>query len=222
MSDVDRFAIWSKIEQLAFRPQEKEMQSWLSMYRISLHTIWQIHASRSYLKSKDTFNIPFLNLKCDYQIEYIKNKKKYSVTLRDLSTNGGKWQIHVDPKYDSKSSLQTSQKKCPQKESKLRCDITKVLDGMLFHPRCHTHLEDIGIPHTQLDQNSNKLSLHDIRIGGGIENPYVFLLHLRYQFCLIKQAREKERTRLIDLFRVAIQDNKKQTVNASDLLNYRQ
>ena len=91
---------------------------------------------------------------------------------------------------------------------------------MLFHPRCHAHIEDIGVQHVQLDQDRGGLSLHEVRIGGGIENPYVFLFHLRYQFCLVaSQARQTERQRLIDLFDVAIRGNNS-TVSASDLHDF--
>ena len=53
------------------------------------------------------------------------------------------------------------------------------------------------------------LELHEIRIGGGIENPDVFLFHIRYQFCLVHtDVRQDERLRLIDLFENAIRKKK--------------
>ena len=102
----------------------------------------------------------------------------------------------------------------------LRHDVKAVLNGMIFHPRCHTHLKDIEVTPGHLDQNSSGLKLHEIRIGGGIENPYVFLFHLRYQFCLVDQIRKTERQRLIDLFVNAIR-GKDRTVDAPKLLNFR-
>jgi hypothetical protein len=93
---------------------------------------------------------------------------------------------------------------------------------MLFHPRCHFHLEDLGVRYVQLDPEKGGLKLHEIRIGGGIENPYVFLLHLRYHLCLVhKDVRRNERLRLINLFDNAIRE-KKQNVNAKELFNFKQ
>ena len=87
---------------------------------------------------------------------------------------------------------------------------------MIFHPRCHIHLKNLLI---ELDSNNGGLSFHEIRIGGGIENAYVFLFHLRYQCCLVSdQIRDNEKVRLIELFKGAIQNN--ETVNARDLFNF--
>ena len=131
------------------------------------------------------------------------------------------WKFHVDPEFHSKASLQTSVDKYPhQQMGELRRDVEAVLNGMLFHPRCHTHLEDLGIRHVQLDQEKGGLKSHEVRIGGGIENSYVFLFHLRYQFCLVHtNARRDERLRLVDLFENAIR-NKNATVSARALFNF--
>ena len=48
---------------------------------------------------------------------------------------------------------------------------------------------------------------HDIRIGGGITNPFLYLFHLRIQLCPIPDTRSKERQRLFDLFENAIKKN---------------
>ena len=136
------------------------------------------------------------------------------------------WKFHVDPGFHSKASLQTTVDKYPHQMGELRRDVEAVLNGMLFHPRCHTHLEDLGIRHVQLDREKGGLKSHEIRIGGGIENPYVFLFHLRYQFCLVHtDARRNERLRLVDLFENAIKNknatrNKNATVSARALFNF--
>lgn len=91
---------------------------------------------------------------------------------------------------------------------------------MLFHPRCHTHLEDVGVTHVQLGQNGEGLSTHEVRVGGCIENPFVFLFHLRYQFSLVSSdVRGQERARVIALFDHAIRNNV--SVSPADLLNFR-
>jgi hypothetical protein len=73
-------------------------------------------------------------------------------------------------------------------------DIEKVIDSLLLHPRVHQHIE-------------SPINSHEIRIGGGILNPFVFLFHLRYQLCPAPIIRNNERTRLISLFESAVKNN---------------
>jgi hypothetical protein len=218
MNDKQRRAIvWDTIERLAFRPNPPS--SWLGVYAKTLHGLWGVEPMWDRFSLNDHIDIPFLMLKCDYLIESIA---KYSVSLiPESSTNRCCWKNHIDPKYLSKGSLYSARGRYPhQQRAQLQRDIEAVLDGMIFHSRCHTHLEDLGIRHVQLDRDSGGLSSHEVRVGGGIENPYIFLFHLRYQFCLVSsQARQSERQRLIDLFEVSIRDN--QNVNARDLFDYK-
>lgn len=220
MNETKRRAIiWDTIERIAFRPNSNNDRStWLAVYARTLHKLWGTDSIRNHFGSNDIFNIPFLNLKCDYTID---NAKKYSVSLQDSSTCRSYWQNDIDPDYLSKASLHFSSDQYPsQQRAHLQRDIEVVLDGMLFHPRCHTHLEDIGVRHVQLDQGRDGLSSHEVRVSGGIENPYVFLFHLRYQFCLVADlVRRIERQRLINLFDAAIRDNNS-AVSASDLHNF--
>lgn len=226
MNEMKRRAIvWDKIERMAFRPSSNnDCRKWLGVYARTLHKLWGIGSMWNRFTLDDKFSVTFLNLKCRY---YIESVDKYEVSLMNASSDCLHWKTHVDPGFHSKGSLQTCIDKYPHKQiDELRCDIEAVLDGMLFHPRCHTHPEDLGIRHVQLDENSGGLSSHEVRVGGGIENPYVFLFHLRYQFCLVAdQVRQTERQRLIDLFERSIKENLKnrknhKNVNARDLCDY--
>ncbi|HEB86434.1 MAG TPA: hypothetical protein ENI68_05385, partial [Gammaproteobacteria bacterium] len=198
MSETKRRAIvWDTIERIAFRPSSNnDCSAWLGVYAKTLHKLWGLESMWNHFGSNDIFDIQFLELKCKYEIE---NVDKYSVSLQDLSASRSYWQNHIDATYISKASLHSASGRYPRlQRAHLQRDIEAVLDGMLFHPRCHAHLEDIGVRHMQLDQDSGGLSSHEVRIGGGIENPYVFLFHLRYQFCLVAdQVRQTERQRLI-------------------------
>jgi len=134
-----------------------------------------------------------MNLKCRYSIEHVG---KYNVSLEGASSaNHLYWKNHIDSEFLSKASLYTSTDKYPlEKMDKLvRNDVAAVLDGMFFHPRCHMHPEDLGVQHEQLDPDRGGLKSHEVRIGGGIENPYVFLFHVRYQFCLVSNQVRIER-----------------------------
>jgi hypothetical protein len=208
MNDNKRRAIvWNMIERLAFRPSsDKDCGTWLSLYARTLTKLWGIEPTSNYLRSNDNFDIPFLNLKCKYKI---KHAEKYSASLQHFANSCSYWQNDIDPEYLSKASLYFTSDKYPRlQRAHLQGDIKAILDGMLFHPRCHAHLEAFGVQHVQLDQKRGGLPSHEVRIGGGIENPYVFLLHLRYQFCLVAdEARQTERERLIKIFEDAIQRN---------------
>ena len=219
MNDNKRRAIvWSAIERIAFQPKStSNCLNWLGVYAKTLHSLWGLDPLWGRFGLSDEFVVPFLNLRCRHVIE---SESKYSISffIHD-SSDCLHWE--VDPKFHSKASLQTFVDRYPRHQmDRLSSDVEAVLDGMLFHPRCHLHLDKLGIQHMQLDPNTGGLSFHEIRIGGGIENPYAFLFHLRYQFCLISnQARDNEKTRLIGLFENAIRKRDK-TVNARDLFSF--
>ncbi len=220
MKDNERRAIvWDMIERLAFRPTSPA--GWLGVYAKTLHRLWGVEPMWNRLALDDHFNVPFLSLKCDYSIDSFE---KYSVSL---IADRCYWQNHIDPgdaekPYPSKGALYSASGRYPHQEKKeLPADVENVLDGMIFHPRCHSHLEDLGSWWARLDLDRDGLPSKEVRIGGGIENPYIFLFHLRYQFCLVsKQVRQTERQRLINLFDRSIR-YKKKNVNTRELFDYK-
>ncbi|NQU64788.1 MAG: hypothetical protein HQ517_10990 [SAR324 cluster bacterium] len=219
MKEAERRAIvWDTIERTAFQPSsDKDRSTWLGVYAKTLHVLWEKDPVWARLAPDDEFIVPIPKLKCKYTIQ---SAIEYSVSLRNSSTDHCYWQNQVAPKYLSKGSLHSAGGRYPVQLIKkhLRDDIKAVLNGMIFHPRCHTHLEDLGIQQVQLDQSKDGLKLHDIRIGGGIENPYIFLFHLRFQFCLeSNRVRKAEKQRLIDLFERSI---KVKNVEAKALFGY--
>lgn len=72
---------------------------------------------------------------------------------------------------------------------------------MIFHGRAHQHIK------SPFPENK-------IRIGGGIDNPYLYLFHLRYQLCPDKKRRDEEKERLIPLFESAVRYDKLLPANA--------
>jgi len=212
-----RAIVWDMIERTAFRPTSP--RKWLGVYAKTLHNLWGMEPIWARFALNDNFSVTFLNLKCSYLIASVD---KYVASLVNDSIDGHLyWQNHIDPGFLSKSSLHLGGNKYPRFQRKqLQEDIKAVLGGLIFHPRCHVHPDDFGVQHIQLDPERGGLLSHEIRIGGGIENPYVFLFHLRYQFCLVSnQVRQTERQRLIDLFERSIKVN--QNVNARDLFDYK-
>jgi hypothetical protein len=214
-----RAIVWDTIERIAFKPAtDDDQRTWLGAYARTLHTIWDMEPAWTFLALDDHFDVPFLMLNCIYSIDSVP----YSISLVQASTTPHcYWQNHIDTGYLSKASLFPASGQYPcQQFAQLRRDIEAVLNGMILHPRCHSHLEDLGVQNVQLDGSIGGLSSHEARIGGGIENPFVLLFHLRYQFCLVSdQARQTERQRLIELFENAIR-NSDSTVNARDLFGF--
>jgi hypothetical protein len=217
-TDDERKAIvWDAIERLAFQPAKQE--TWLGLYAKTLHNMWDIEPNWSRLDVADQLMVPFLGLTCDYTLE---SAAKYEATIS--ASERLLLALHFDPGYLSKAGLHTAPKQYPHqaRDRSLRSDVQAVLDGMIFHTRAHSHLHDHGFAmwNANDDDESELLDLHEIRIGTGIENSYVFLFHLRYQFCLVSQDRRNlERERLVELFHNAIRTNA-QTVSPRDLFNW--
>jgi hypothetical protein len=214
MNERQRRAItWDTIERIAFHPQDQTR--WLHIFRISLGRFWRAQDA-DVVFSANGFEAGFLNMACEY---YVHARDQYSACIINAASDRQRsWSLHVDPAYCSNASLVGVQKDYPtqEKAKHLRADVTAVLDGMLFHPRAHCHGEEIEM---NLTLAAEALSVHEVRIGGGIENAFVFLTHLRFQFCLVSpQVRDEERTRLIDLFTAAIHDGR-QNVPPAEILN---
>jgi hypothetical protein len=107
------------------------------------------------------------------------------------------WTHDVDNKYFSFSSQAFLTKLGGRKEAIQHfsdADLKAVLDSLLHHPTAHQHIE-------------SPIDDHKIRIGGGIQNLFLYLFHLRYQLCPITQKRIAEEVRLIKLFKIAIKAN---------------
>ena len=220
MTETERRAIvWDLIEQLAFRPWDKE-KSWLRYYSIQLRHLLQLEPVWIKDGSQGLFQIVELKIACEYKIE---SPDAYVACLKKTENERTIWSVHADAAYLSKAALHMAKVDYPETEidTHLRSDIANVLEGMLFHPRNHAHLSAVGFT-TAGDTNPScgMLKAGDIRVSSSAYNGFVFLYHLAYQLCVVsKEARGEEMTRLIDLFEDAIRSNDK-TVNACKLLNF--
>jgi hypothetical protein len=214
MNERQRRAItWDTIERIAFQPANAT--SWLRKYGVSLDRFWKTQNGDVQHTAKG-FEAWFLNIACEYEV---LSRDQYSVSIINAASDRKlSWSLHVRPAYCSKASLVGAQDDYPTQHvaDDLRGDVTAVLNGMLFHPRNHCHGEDMELTMTLA---ATALPPHEVRVGGGIGNAFVFLTHLRYQLCLLNGAlRDAERDRLIDLFTTAIRD-KRNTVPAKEILN---
>jgi hypothetical protein len=214
--------VWDAIERMAFRPlTDNDRNRWLSEYERSLFRLWGLQPTDIQTRRNRGFDADFLNLACDYGIEA---SDRCSVTIVNVAAGAPAcWHLHVDPGYRSRSSFYRPDEDYPRQDEHrhLANDVESVLDGMLFHPRNHAHGSALGIV-SQLAPGAPSLGPSEIRLGGGIENAFVFLAHLRYQFCLLSEAaRQAERTRLVQLFATAIRA-RRDTVPAAELLDFRE
>ena len=204
--------VWDAIERLAFRPQPKDHNTWLSLYERSLASIWGRQAVDIFVRHQSCFEAKHLGLLCEYNIS---SHGKYGATIYfETDNQEGKpnptcWHLHVDPEYLSRCSFYKPDPRSkyprPIKKDELEHDVESILNGMIFHPRAHAHGDEIGIQ--SVLEAPPALEPKEIRLGGGIENGFVFLTHLRYQLCLLSNdARQEEKTRLIQLFTRAIHE----------------
>lgn len=213
--------VWDAIERLAFRPPStKDQRRWLAIYGKSLHQLWQLQPSDVTINGIQGFDSWLLHVCCNYQID---SAEKYGATIVNAKTSKPAcWQIHVDPGFFSRSSCYTGASESYPKqdiERHLEHDVQEALDGMIFHPRSHAHGNELGID-AKLE-GPTALETREIRLGGGIENGFVFLAHLRYQFCLVSNvAREEEREYFVRLFTDAIK-NKIQSIPPATMFQLR-
>lgn len=209
-NDIIQAYLWQEVIRLGFSPSgPKKIKSWLHMYGRSLKDCWEIDEypptpqSDGAITAKLTCSSS-LNISLNY---YIENTKKFAVTFSPSLDNSNKLWIH---EVDGSSyfvfpelSLLTKYKKGKTAIKMISPKhIEKVLDGLIFHPAAHQHI---------------KTDFHDIRIGGGIHNPFLYLFHLRYQLCPNETRRNEEKRRLAKLFESAIK-KKKNLITANELL----
>lgn len=198
--------LWQDVIRLGFSPSgNKDKKKWLRMYGQSLKKFWEVDEYPSIsTKSNGSINIEItcstslnIALSCN-----ITNITKFAVTFSPFSDRSHNLWIHdVDGSYFvfPERSLLTKYKKRKMAIKKMRTKhVEIVLDGLIFHPTAHQHINNDS---------------HSIRIGGGINNPFLYLFHLRYQLCPDETRRDKEKTRLIDLFESAVESDAPVTAN---------
>jgi hypothetical protein len=214
MDERDRRAIvWREIESKAFHPLgTAEIEKWLQIYKRSLSKLWGVEPLIAG-NPNAPFNLPVLPLQCSFSNGDGRGLK-FTITIS--SSKKIFWHLEVDPVYYSKANGLNQSKKYPGEHYKqdLEGDVATVLDGMLFHPRCHMHGDKLNIR----PLGAPALDLHEIRLGGGIENLFILLANVRYQFCLVSQEeRDREKSRLVKLFTDAITNKNNKNITPSQL-----
>lgn len=213
-NEIIQAYLWQEVIRLGFSPSsDKDRIGWLSQYERSLKDFWEIGDYPIKVESGVT-TITHSGLNFEYKYQRIADISKFTISFCYLSnTMDLMWTHDVDNNYFlfPKQSILSKYQKLKQvkKEFKqfapsVRKNIMRrISDGLLFHPAVHQHID------SPIDE-------HEMRIGGGIYNPFVFLFHLRYQLCPDEDKRKNEKERLAQLFEKAIISNA--YLNANDLL----
>lgn len=179
----------------------KDKKNWLYQYGQSLRLFWEVD---SYPERPQKMGgrlgatidcLKNINLVFEYSIEESPAAKFFVRFLFIPPSNQAKMWVHdVDPNYFA-FPVQLFLSEHNQRDRALQEltieDIASVIDGLLLHPAVHQHIE-------------SPIDKHEIRFGGGIDNPFLYLFQLRYQLCPDQAKQEAERKRLIELFAMAI------------------
>ncbi len=203
-NDIIQAYLWYDVIRLGFSPSgNKDIKSWLQIYVRSLKDFWEIDGYPLPPKGKGNLTVELSITTFDITLSIsITNIAKFVVKFSSLKDSSNtQWTHDVDSFYFvfPDRSLLSKYGKRPEAITKMSAyHVKKVLNGLIFHPMAHQHV---------------KTNSHCIRIGGGINNPFLYLFHLRYQLCPDKSRREKEIQRLIPLFESAIKSDAPVTAN---------
>lgn len=199
--DIVRAFLWQEVIRLGFVPEKREF--WLKEYNQSLKDFWGMESyPRPPQKNKRSITSS-IDSNAEFAYEYhIVTYNTFSVRLMTLSSgkSGLMWMHDMDSSYYTpnlgnilpSNSADANRVKIVQEFKK--DDVESVIDSLLIHPTPHQHIE------WPIDD-------HGIRIGGGLTNAYLYLFHLRVQFCPDENRKRAERDRLVNLFLESIQKN---------------
>jgi len=204
--------LWQDIIRLGFCPSgTRDQKRWLLEYGRSLRDFWEIDIYPAAPRIKNGKIVASIDcVRRDLCLQYaIDSSIKFNVHFLYILPQKTKeliWTHDVDRNYFTfPNQLFLTYRKGRNTAVKKFSDehIKDVLGGLLFHPAAHLHIE-------------SPIDDHEIRIGGGIDNPFLYLFQLRYQLCPHQAKRQAEENRLVTLFTEAIRNNSQ--IPASQLM----
>jgi len=209
---IVRAYLMQEVIRLGFLPvNQREQKNWLLQYGRSLKDFWEIDEYPPPPSLRGKSLAATINSSEHVQVAYeyaIERVDKFTVNFMHLLNDWLIWTHDMDGRYFCfpHQSFLSSHKEYDldlaiQKMD--RKDLESIVDTLLVHPTPHQHIK-------------SPIDNHEIRMGGGITNPFLYLFHLRIQLCPISDRRKAEKARLIDLFEVAIKNNA--IVTAFDLM----
>jgi len=199
--------IFQDIVRLGFSPSsDRDRKRWLRQYGLSLKEFWEINDYPAEPRESNKIISATINSPLDIGAVYeyaIESMDKFTVSLIHTANSQLMWSHDMDGKYFTfpyQVFLTEHNQRNQTINEMTHDDIGSVIDSLLVHPTPHQHIE-------------SPIDRHEIRIGGGIINPFQYLFHFRIQLCPIADRRLAERNRLIELFDNAIRNNQQVTVN---------
>jgi hypothetical protein len=202
--EIVRAYLWQDIIRLGFSPSKtKDQKSWLLQYGRSLKEFWEVNYPKPPAQSGSFISATIdTSISIGMTYEYaIESTQKFTVRLMYAPPEENRelmWIHDLDERLYFSFPIQTfltnHNKRNPAVQKMTLNDIGEVVDSLIMHPTPHQHIE-------------SPLDNHDIRVGGGLLNPFLYLFHLRIQLCPDTDRRMAERERLISLFDTAIREN---------------
>jgi len=198
---IIRAYLLQEVIRLGFSPSStKDKKKWLLQYGNSLKLFWDTEnyppapSMNGNVLSATINSSEAVKTLYEYAIE---SADKFAVRLIHSPNTNLMWTHDMDGGYfcfPNQLFLSMQELRTAAIEKMTEDDLKSIVDTLLIHPTPHQHIE-------------SPIDNHDIRIGGGITNPFLYLFHLRIQLCPIPDRRDAERGRLIDLFDYAIRNN---------------
>lgn len=193
--------LWEEVIRLGFLPAStNEQRNWLLQYGKSLTKFWGLNFyNTNFTMEKGRLVTQITSPEMITFTCSITTISKFAVRFNMPEANM-EWTHDMDGSYFSFPNRRFVDSNRPQKNNTTQSDVERVIDSLLVHPTPHQHIES---PHNR----------HEIRIGGGLLNPFLYLFHLRIQLCPVEEKREAERIRLAKMFLTAIKSNKPVAAN---------
>lgn len=223
LKEIVRAYLWQDIIRKAFSPKSsRDQNSWLHQYSGSLKKFWGLDFYPALPKSTEKGFTATINSSIALSFEYfIEAPDKFLIMMLHtppIHDHHIWWTHDMDGKYfvlPLPNLLTDRNEKRTFIHYTKTEDIEAVVDSLIVHPTPHQHIASpVVIPDEDADLQEKKN--HDIRIGGGITNPLVYLFHLRFQLCPDRILRKEEKKRLVDLFEAAVKNNS--DVSANELM----
>jgi hypothetical protein len=171
-NEIIRAYLLQDVIRLGFTPAStKDQKNWLFQYGNSLKDFWEVESHTSAPKEHSGAlyaainSSEVINLKYDYAIE---NINKFNINFLHIPIGKDNfliWTHDLDGQYftfpNQKFLSKLNDRKRAIRESSDE-DIEAVIDTLLVHPTPYQHIQ-------------SPIDKHEIRIGGGLTNPFLYL-----------------------------------------------
>ncbi len=207
--------LWHKVEKLIFSPPNvEEQRNWCTCFLRSLADYWgEEHGYTGAAFPGGEFQIPIPGISASYDLgQWNGNPPRTAMRLKYEDVPFAS--LDTDQAFPDRLSLfeppagsiLAEYPNTTTRAADLRADVVCVLNAYVMHPCAHLHaMEDIFRTLWDSPSPSTMESLHAMRLGTGLTNPFACLFQFRLQFALgeslpeTEALKEAERDRVADL-----------------------